>query len=145
METMSELPQRLEEIVEDFSLCEGQEKLEYLLEFAEKLPPLPDWVDTSAANMDQVHECVSPVFIYPEWQDGKIFFHFDIPQEAPTVRGYASLLQEGIGWTTPEEIQKIPLEFYLGMGLQKVLTGQRLNGVTAVLAHMKQLAADGKE
>lgn len=142
---MSELPQRLEEIVEDFSLCEGQEKLEYLLEFAEKLPPLPDWVDTSAANMDQVHECVSPVFIYPEWQDGKIFFHFDIPQEAPTVRGYASLLQEGIGWTTPEEIQKIPLEFYLGMGLQKVLTGQRLNGVTAVLAHMKQLAADGKE
>lgn len=145
METMSELPQRLQEIVEDFSLCEGQEKLEYLLEFAEKLPPLPDWVDTSAANMDQVHECVSPVFIYPEWQDGKIFFHFDIPQEAPTVRGYASLLQEGIGWTTPEEIQKIPLEFYLGMGLQKVLTGQRLNGVTAVLAHMKQLAADGKE
>ncbi len=137
---MSDLPERLAEIVEDFSLCVGQEKLEYLLEFAEKLPPLPAWVDTSGANMDQVHECVSPVFIYPEWQDGKIFYHFDIPQEAPTVRGYASLLQEGIGWTTPEEIAKIPLEFYLGMGLQQVLTGQRLNGVTAVLAHMKQLA-----
>ncbi|MCC6606800.1 MAG: SufE family protein [Anaerolineae bacterium] len=137
---MSNLPPRLAEIVEDFSLCVGQEKLEYLLEFAEKLPPLPNWVDTSEANMDQVHECVSPVFIYPEWKEGKIFYHFDIPEEAPTVRGYASLLQEGIGWTTPEAIEQIPQEFYLQMGLQHVLTGQRLNGVTAVLAHMKQLA-----
>jgi cysteine desulfuration protein SufE len=140
---MSELPQRLEEIVEDFSLCVGREKLEYLLEFSEKLPPVPERIDTSETKADEVHECMSPVFIYPEWQDGKIFYHFDIPEEAPTVRGYASVLQEGIGWTTPEAIQKIPLEFYLGMGLQQVLTGQRLNGITAVLAHMKQLAANG--
>ncbi|MCB8928053.1 MAG: SufE family protein [Ardenticatenaceae bacterium] len=137
---MSELPERLAEIVEDFSLCVGQEKLEYLLEFAEKLPPVPDTIDTSETAGDPVHECMSPVVIYPEWQDGKIFFHFDIPEEAPTVRGYASLLQEGIGWTTPEDLEKIPLEFYLGMGLQQVLTGQRLNGVTAVLAHMKALS-----
>lgn len=137
---MSDLPEKLEEIVEDFSLCVGREKLEYLLEFAEKLPPVPDHIDTSDANKDEVHECVSPVFIFPEWQDGKIFYHFDIPEEAPTVRGFASLLQEGIGWTTPEEIEKIPLTFYLGMGLQQVLTGQRLNGITAVLAHMKTLS-----
>lgn len=139
---MNNLPQRLEEIVEDFSLCVGQEKLEYLLEFAEKLPPVPDHIDTSEANKDEVHECISPVFIFPEWQEGKIYYHFDIPKEAPTVRGYASVLQEGIGWTTPEAIAKIPLEFYLGMGLQQVLTGQRLNGITAVLAHMKQLAGE---
>ena len=108
---MSDLPEKLAEIVEDFSVCVGQEKLEYLLEFAEKLPPVPDYIDTSDANKDEVHECISPVFIFPEWQDGKIFFHFDIPEEAPTVRGFASLLQEGIGWTTPEEIEQIPLTF----------------------------------
>ncbi|WP_420642840.1 SufE family protein [Candidatus Leptofilum sp.] len=137
---MSNLPERLEEIIEDFSVCVGQEKLEYLLEFAEKLPPVPDHIDTSDANKDEVHECISPVFIFPEWQNGKIFYHFDIPEEAPTVRGFASVLQEGIGWTTPEEIQSIPLTFYLGMGLQQVLTGQRLNGITAVLAHMQALS-----
>ena len=140
---MSDLPQRLEEIVEDFNLCVGQEKLEYLLEFAEQLPPLPDSIDADGANFDEVHECMSPVFIYPEWQDGKIFYHFAIPEEAPTVRGFASVLQQGVGWTTPEVMEKIPLEFYLGMGLQKVLTGQRLNGISAILAHMKQLAANG--
>ena len=39
---MGDLPPRLAEIVEDFGFCVGQEKLEYLLEFAEALPPLPD-------------------------------------------------------------------------------------------------------
>ena len=139
---MNDLPERLAEIVEDFSLCVGREKLEYLLEFAEKLPPLPEELDTGQAKVDEVHECMTPVFIYPEWQNGKIFYHFDIPEEAPTVRGYASLLQEGIGWTAPEAVQKIPLDFYRKMGLQEVLTGQRLNGITAVLAHMKQLALE---
>ena len=137
---MSKLPARLQEIVEDFSYCEGQEKLEYLLELAESLPPLPDWLSGKRDEMDEVHECMTPVFIYPEKQDGKLFFHFDIPPESPTVRGFASVLQQGLGWTTPEQVSAIPNEFYLQMGLQTVLTGQRLNGISAMLAHMKTLA-----
>ncbi|MCA9923738.1 MAG: SufE family protein [Anaerolineales bacterium] len=137
---MSKLPARLQEIVEDFSYCEGQEKLEYLLELAESLPPLPDWLTGKRDEMDEVHECMTPVFIYPEKQDGKLFFHFDIPPESPTVRGFASVLQQGLGWTTPEQVSAIPNEFYLQMGLQTVLTGQRLNGISAMLAHMKTLA-----
>jgi sulfur transfer protein SufE len=39
---MSDLPHRLQEIVGDFSFCEGQEKLEYLLELSDNLTPLPD-------------------------------------------------------------------------------------------------------
>ncbi len=137
---MSNLPHKLQEIVEDFSFCEGQEKLEYLLEFAESLPALPDWLAGKQNEMDEVHECMTPVFIYPEKQDGKLFYHFDIPPEAPTVRGFASVLQQGIGWTTPEQVLAVPNEFYLQMGLQDVLTGQRLNGISAMLAHMKNLA-----
>ncbi len=137
---MSNLPNKLQEIVEDFSFCEGQEKLEYLLEFAESLPALPDWLAGKQNEMDEVHECMTPVFIYPEKQDGKLFYHFDIPPEAPTVRGFASVLQQGIGWTTPEQVLAVPNEFYLQMGLQDVLTGQRLNGISAMLAHMKNLA-----
>ena len=137
---MSQLPKRLQEIVEDFSICVGQEKLEYLLDFAESLPPLPERFADRRDEMDEVHECITPVFIFPEQKDGKLFYHFDIPPEGPTVRGYASLLQEGLGWTTPEAVLAIPDTFYLEMGLQKVLTGQRLNGIAAMLAHMKNLA-----
>lgn len=137
---MSQLPTRLQEIVEDFSYCEGQEKLEYLLEFAESLPALPAWLADKQADMDQVHECMTPVFIYPEKQNGRLIFHFDIPPEAPTVRGFAAVLKEGLDGATPEEVTAVPDLFHQQMGLQQVLSGQRLNGISAILAHMKALA-----
>lgn len=137
---MSDLPHRLQEIVEDFSFCEGQEKLEYLLELSDALTPLPDWLHAKRDSMDEVHECMTPVFIYAELQNGKLHYHFDIPPESPTVRGFAATLQQGLDGATTEQILAIPNEFYLEMGLQEVLTGQRLNGISAILAHMKVLA-----
>lgn len=137
---MSDLPHRLHEIVEDFSFCEGQEKLEYLLELSDTLTPLPDWLDAKRDSMDEVHECMTPVFIYAERENGKLHYHFDVPPESPTVRGFAATLQQGLDGATAEQIQAIPNEFYLEMGLQEVLTGQRLNGISAILAHMKALA-----
>ncbi|MFO7679861.1 MAG: SufE family protein [Chloroflexota bacterium] len=137
---MSELPPRLQEIVEDFSFCEGQEKLEYLLEFAEALPPLPEQFADKRGDMAQVHECITPVFIYAERENGRLHYHFDIPPEAPTVSGFARILQEGLSGLTPAEVKAVPHEFYLQMGLQDVLSGQRLNGISAMLIHMKNLA-----
>ena len=82
------LPPKLAEIVEDFEYCEGQEKLEYLLEFAERLPPLPEWLAEKHGEMDEVHECMTPVFVYGEPNDdGTMHFYFDAPPESPTVRG----------------------------------------------------------
>lgn len=138
---MSNLPARLEEIIEDFSYCEGEEKIEYLLEFADGLPDLPEWLEGKQDQMDQVHECITPIFIHAEKKsDNTLVYHFDVPKESPTVRGYASIMKEGFDGTTAEEITAVPHEFYLKMGLQAVITGQRLNGISAILAHMKNLA-----
>lgn len=137
------LPSRLQEIVDDFGYCVGEEKLEYLLDLAEQLPPLPTWLEGKRDDMEQVHECMSPVFIFAEKQPNNTFsFYFDIPPEAPTVRGFASVLQQGINGSTLAQIEAVPNEFYLQMGLQAVLTGQRLNGISAILAHMKTLARE---
>ncbi len=137
---MSELPARLAEIVEDFSFLEGREKLEYLLELAEQLEPLPERLKDQRENMDEVHECMTPVFIFTEKEDNGLHFHFDIPPESPTVRGFASILQQGLDGTSAETVTAVPDLFYYDMGLQHVLTGQRLNGIGAILAHMKTLA-----
>lgn len=137
---MTNLPAKLQEIVTDFSLCVGPEKLEYLLEFAESLPPLPAAYQGGHDSRDQVHECMSPVFVYVEKQDGRICYHFDVPPEAPTVRGFAAILKKGLDGETKSTIQSIPNEFYLAMGLQQVISGQRLNGLGAILRYMKTLA-----
>lgn len=134
------LPARLQEIVEDFQIIVGREKLEYLLYFAESLPALPERLEAERDKLEQVHECMTPVFVYAEAEDGRLRYHFDVPEESPTVRGYAAILQEGTKGLTPEEVLAIPDEFYLEMGLNDVLSGQRLSGLGAILRYCKRLA-----
>jgi len=138
---MSELPAPLQEIVQDFSLCEGQEKLELLLEYSERMLALPDWLNKNH-NMDQVHECMTPVFVHAELKNGGMIFYFDVPPESPTVRGFAAILGEGLDSAAPEQVLNIPHNFYRQMGLHTVLTSQRLNGMQAILAYLKRLAAN---
>lgn len=140
---MTKLPDKLQEIVEDFSVLEGQEKLEYLLELAEQLPPLPEWLVARRDEMDVVHECMTSVFLHVEKDDdGRLTFYIDVPPESPTVRGYGTILMEGLNGSTEEEVMAVPTEFYLQMGLQQVLSGQRLTGIGAILAHMKRLVSE---
>jgi cysteine desulfuration protein SufE len=139
-ETQPGLPPRLEEIVEDFKLCEGKEKLELLLEYSGKMPPLPEWLAKDRRRLEQVHECMTPVFVHAETQDRQMEFFFDVPEESPSVRGFAALLSEGVKGSTPEAIVAIPGDFYHQMGLQEVLSGQRLNGMRAILRYIKMLA-----
>lgn len=134
-----DLPPRLREIVAEFAEAEGREKLELLLEYADRMPPLPPELQNHQ-RMDQVHECASPVFIHAQLLQGGMRFTFDVPEEAPTVRGYAALIAEGVNGSPPAAILQIPADFYFRMGLQKVLTPQRMNGITAILAYMKRLA-----
>jgi cysteine desulfuration protein SufE len=91
--------------------------------------------------MEQVHECMTPVCIHAELENGGMHFYFDIPPESPTVRGYAALLGEGLQGVTPEEVLAVPADFYQEMGLHTVLSYQRLNGIMAILAYLKKLAA----
>jgi cysteine desulfuration protein SufE len=140
-EATNPLPPRLQEIVEEFADFEGEEKLQLLFEYSEKMPPLPDWLNREL-NMDQVHECQTPVFVHAEQENGGMIFYFDVPAESPTVRGYAAILGEGLRGVPAEQILAIPGDFFLAMGLHKVLSQQRLRGITAILAYLKRLARE---
>jgi len=134
------IPPRLKEIIEDFQISEGREKVELLLDYSQNMMPLPDWVKNHPDDMQQVHECMTPVFIHAGLQEGRMHFYFDVPAESPTVRGFAAIMAEGLDGLTPEEILEVPNDFFQEMGLEKVLTQQRMNGISHILAYMKRLA-----
>lgn len=140
--TNDKLPSKLQKIIDDFQLCEGAEKIELLLEYSERLEPLPDRYKDSLASMEPVEECMTPVFVAAEKGMEGLHFYFDVPPESPTVRGFSALMAEGLQGTQPEDILRIPNDFYLVMGLERVLTMQRLNGFSAILAHLKRLASN---
>jgi cysteine desulfuration protein SufE len=109
------LPSRLQEIVEEFSWAEGREKLDLLLEYSERMPPLPDWLNKDT-NMEQIHECMTPVFVHAEIEDGGMHYYFDVPPESPTVRGYATILAEGLAGQPPKDVLSVPNAFFQEMG-----------------------------
>lgn len=138
---MSNLPPKLQEIVEDFASMTREEKIETLVAYSESLPPLPERLQAERDKMDPVPECMTPVFLHGEKQtDGGIVFYFDIPPQSPTVRGLASILANGLEGARPEEILSVPADFFLPMNLQEAISQQRINGFIGVLAHMKQVA-----
>ena len=139
-DTPSALPPRLQEMVEDFKICEGREKLDLLFDYSQRMPPLPDWLKSRREQFEQVHECMTPVFVHAETKNNGVTFYFDVPEESPSVRGYAALMAEGVQGASPEQILAIPGDFYYATGLQEVLSGQRLNGMRAILAYLKRLA-----
>jgi cysteine desulfuration protein SufE len=141
MDSSNNIPSRLHEIIEDFQLCDDREKIELLLEFAENMPPLPERLIDHHESMDFVEECMTQVYVTAEETNGGLHFYFDVPIESPTVRGFAALLAEGLDGATPNQILSLSTELYTQMGLERVLSMQRLNGFSAILAHLKRIAA----
>lgn len=135
----SSLPPLLAEIVQEFALCEGREKIELLLQYSEHLPPLPAHL-AGTMEKEAVPECTTPVFVQAETKDGHMIFHFEVPPESPTVRGFANIIRQGLHNATPQQVLALPNDFYRQMGLEQVLTHQRLNGMAAIVAHVKRLA-----
>ena len=88
--------------------------------------------------MEQVHECQTPVFLTTEIADGRAHFYVDIPPESPTVRGYASILLEGLDGAAPDAILETPDDVYLLLGLAEVITPQHVRGLHALLNYMKK-------
>lgn len=137
-EKIERCPAALQEIIQEFREVLPRERLELLLEYADDLPDLPARLQEKRDTMEQVHECQTPVFLYTELNDGQVTFYLDIPRESPTVRGYASILVDGLNGATPVEIQATPEDIYLLLGLHEAITPQRLRGLHALIVYMKR-------
>jgi len=89
--------------------------------------------------MEQVIECQTPFFLASEiGDDHRVQLWFDAPPEAPTTRGFAGILAEGLGGATVEEILETPDDFYEAMGLSELISGPRLRGMSAILFRLKR-------
>jgi cysteine desulfuration protein SufE len=137
-EKLARCPAALQAVIQEFREVEPRERLEMLIEFSDELPDLPDRLHAQRDAMEQIHECQSPVFLHTELNNDQVEFFLDIPREAPTVRGYAGVLAEGLNHATPTEVLGTPEDVYLLLGLQEAITPQRLRGLHALMVYMKR-------
>ena len=133
------MPDKLQIIVDQFAAAPRELRVQALLEYSRRVPPLPPELAADRERLEQVHECQTPFFLATEIDaDGAVRLFFDCPPEAPTVRGFAGILREGLEGEPWEDVVAVPPDFYSGMGLQEVVSALRLRGMGAILARMKR-------
>jgi cysteine desulfuration protein SufE len=133
------LPDKLQTIVTEFKSAPKPLRLQMLLEYSKKVPPLPQYLADNADALERVHECQTPFFVATEYpDDNHVIFHFDAPPEAPTTRGFAGILSAGLNNASPKEILDVPSDFYTEMGLEEVISPLRLRGMSGIIGRIKR-------
>ncbi len=132
----------LDTIIPRFKAADRSTRLETLLDYSRRLPPLPERLEAEKDRGDhRVHECQTPVFLWVELEDGKVHIHADVPRESPTVRGFISLLARTLEGAAPEDVAKIPDDLLDQLGLSETLGMTRTQGLTAILQRIKRSVA----
>ena len=135
---MSDLPEVLSQTRDDFLDLGDKDKIQLLIEFAEELPELPARYADHPELLEKVEECQSPVYIFVEVEDGKVAVFATAPEQAPTTRGFASILAQGLSGLTVEEALNIPDDFPSTLGLNSLISPLRVRGMTGMLWRMKR-------
>jgi cysteine desulfuration protein SufE len=136
---MTALTGTLAEIRDDFQALEQNDRLQLLLEFSDELPELPERYRDHPDLLERVEECQAPVFIFVEVDDANIVhLYATAPKEAPTTRGFASILVQGLAGLTADEVLAVPDDFPDTLGLTQAVSPLRIRGMSALLGRTKR-------
>jgi cysteine desulfuration protein SufE len=132
----------LDTLIPRFKAADRQTRLETLLDYSNRLPPLPERYEAEKQQgHNRVHECQTPVFLWVEVDQGRVHIHADVPRESPTVRGFISLLARTLDNQTPDAVAQMPDDLLDQLGLSETLGMTRTQGLTAILNRIKRSVA----
>lgn len=126
------------EIEEDFALFDDvREKIEYVIDLGKDLPPLPEALKTEA---NRVRGCQSRVWLVAELDPTTRHISLRADSDAVIVKGLISLVLRLYDNRTPETITASTPAVFERLGLGRMLTPGRANGLYAMLERVRQLA-----
>jgi cysteine desulfuration protein SufE len=91
--------------------------------------------------MERVDECQSPLFLAVEVGDDAartVNLFFEAPPEAPTTRGFAGILHEGLDGLPAQEVLDVPDDAPFRFGLSEAVSPLRMRGMVGMLARIKR-------
>ena len=127
------------EIAEEFALFdEPREKYEYIIDLGKRLPPLPEEHRTPA---NKVSGCQSQVWLVAEPVPATGRLRLLADSDAVIVKGLIALLMRLYSDRPPAEILATPPRVFEAVGLGKLLTPGRSNGLYSMVKRIRELAA----
>lgn len=135
---MTSIEQTLTDLGEEFSELGVKDRLTLLLEISGELPALPDRYLEHPDLLERVEECQSPVFLFVEVQSEIVKIFLTAPEEAPTTRGFASILHKLLDGHTVTEVLAAPEDIPDRLHLKEAVSLIRINGLRGMLNRIKR-------
>lgn len=135
------IPPGIQKILVRFSTLTPDMVRQALVQYSNRLPPLPERYRDYDPERYRVHECQTPVALFSEVVDGRMYYYADVPQGAPTIRALLAMLFQALNGERPEAVLAIPPDFVRQV-MDRIGLGTREVGLNAMVERLRRAARE---
>lgn len=121
-----------------------EEKMQALVQYSNKLEPLPERFRDIDRGAFTVPECQTRVDIIPEVKDGKLYFYADVnARQSPTIAAVLAIVFAAVNGQPPSTTLAIPPDFVRTL-MESIGLGAREPGLNAMVTRLKRYAREAE-
>jgi cysteine desulfuration protein SufE len=127
---------RIRDMGDNLRMLEGHDRLQYLVDKAKEVEPLPDAAKTED---NRIHGCASKLWIIGgAKEDGTMMYQVD--GDAHITKGTAKVVTDIVNGETRSAVANLTVESFEPLGIKELLTMQRQNGLGELIMRIIGIA-----
>jgi len=129
---------KITEMGENLKLLEGHDRLQYLVDKANEVEPLPDAAKTED---NRIHGCASKLWIIGG-ADADQNMRYQVDGDAHITKGTAKVVTDIVNGEHRSAVANLTVESFEPLGIKELLTMQRQNGLGELINRIIRIAHD---
>jgi cysteine desulfuration protein SufE len=127
---------KIKEAGENLKLLEGHDRLQYLVDKAREVEPLPDAAKTED---NRIHGCASKLWIIGG-ADKNNKMQYQVDGDAFITKGTAKVVTDIVNGEHKSQVANLTVENFATLGIKELLTMQRQNGLGQLIKRIIRIA-----
>ena len=123
---------------ENLAMLEGHDRLQYLVDKAKEVDPLPESAKT---ENNRIHGCASKLWIIGG-ADTNNKMQYQVDGDAFITKGTAKLVTDIVNGADKSEVAELTVDSFTPLGIKELLTMQRQNGLGELITRIIRIAND---
>lgn len=127
---------RIKQMGENLAMLEGHDRLQYLVDKAKEVEPLPDEAKTED---NRIHGCASKLWIIGG-ADAEQKMRYQVDGDAFITKGTAKVVTDIVNGEHRSAVANLTVESFEPLGIKELLTMQRQNGLGELIDRIIRIA-----
>ena len=129
---------RIREMGDNLRMLEGHDRLQYLVDKAKEVEPLPD---AAKIEDNRIHGCASKLWIIGG-ADTEQRMRYQVDGDAFITKGTAKVVTDIVNGEHRGDVANLTVESFEPLGIKELLTMQRQNGLGELIMRIIRIAHD---